>query len=218
MRCQHVYSVVIFSHRFLDSDCINFKTFAFLAVYLSEHHYTTQTSKFNNFFKSFLHDVKQCLNRVLGHENRLRTRDGRCVHIILFCTSSIFKSCIRPKCCTKWKCLYKWMKLHDYIQLNRQINSIHYQARRHRRGGGGGRGQLPLPWFCFLCLSAQRSVMHVDDVPLPHYVNFATNLFSGREKTCLSPPPPPPPSLFLAWRRSIDVFCHPLPNTLAPPL
>ena len=33
MRCQLVYSVVIFSHRFLDSDCINFKTFAFLAVY-----------------------------------------------------------------------------------------------------------------------------------------------------------------------------------------
>ena len=28
-----VYSVVIFSHRFLDSDCINFKTFAFLATY-----------------------------------------------------------------------------------------------------------------------------------------------------------------------------------------
>ena len=33
MRCQLVYSVVIFSHRFLDSDCISFKTFAFLAVY-----------------------------------------------------------------------------------------------------------------------------------------------------------------------------------------
>ena len=28
-----VYSVVIFSHRFLDSDCINVKTFALLAVY-----------------------------------------------------------------------------------------------------------------------------------------------------------------------------------------
>ena len=30
---QTIYSVVIFSHRFLNSDCINFKTFAFLAVY-----------------------------------------------------------------------------------------------------------------------------------------------------------------------------------------
>ena len=33
MVSQTVYSVVIFIHRFLDSDCINFKTFAFLAVY-----------------------------------------------------------------------------------------------------------------------------------------------------------------------------------------
>ena len=61
MRCQHVYTVVIFSHRFLDSDCINFKLLhSWLFIDLSEHHYTTQTSKFNNFFKSFLHDVKQC--------------------------------------------------------------------------------------------------------------------------------------------------------------
>ena len=30
-----IYSVVIFSHRYLDSDCINFKTFVFLAVYWS---------------------------------------------------------------------------------------------------------------------------------------------------------------------------------------
>ena len=41
-----------------------------------------------------------------------------------------------------------------------------------RCGGGGGGGQWAMtpPWFlCFLffCLSAQRSVMHVDDVPLP---------------------------------------------------
>ena len=32
---------------------------SWLFIDLSEHHYTTQTSKFNNFFKSFLHDVKQ---------------------------------------------------------------------------------------------------------------------------------------------------------------
>ena len=45
--------MMIFNHRFLESECINFKTFAFLAVKLfidpSEHHYTTQTSKVNNF-------------------------------------------------------------------------------------------------------------------------------------------------------------------------
>ena len=28
-----IYSVVIFSHSYLDSDCIHFKTFAFLLVY-----------------------------------------------------------------------------------------------------------------------------------------------------------------------------------------
>ena len=33
MVSQTICSVVIFSHRFLDSDCISFKTFAFLAVY-----------------------------------------------------------------------------------------------------------------------------------------------------------------------------------------
>ena len=51
MVSQTVYSVVIFSHRVLDSDCINFKTFAFLAVYdPSEQHYTTKTSKVQFFF------------------------------------------------------------------------------------------------------------------------------------------------------------------------
>ena len=51
MRCQLVYSVVIFSHRFLDSDCINCKLLhSWLFIDLSEHHYTALTSKFNNFF------------------------------------------------------------------------------------------------------------------------------------------------------------------------
>ena len=65
MHCQHVYSVVIFSHRFLDSDCINFKTFAFLAVYwpfwtsLIQHRHQSSTiflnpssTMLNNVFKS----------------------------------------------------------------------------------------------------------------------------------------------------------------------
>ena len=30
-----IYSVVIFSHRYLDNDCLNVKTFVFLAVYWS---------------------------------------------------------------------------------------------------------------------------------------------------------------------------------------
>ena len=59
---QTIYSMVIFSHRFLDSDCINFKTFAHLAVY-----WPFWTSLYNidikvqQYFKSILHDVKQCL-------------------------------------------------------------------------------------------------------------------------------------------------------------
>ena len=45
-----VYSVVRFSHRYLDSDCMNFKTVVFLAVYWSIWTtYTTHTSKFNHF-------------------------------------------------------------------------------------------------------------------------------------------------------------------------
>ena len=55
MRWQLVYSVVIFSHRFLDSDCINFKTFAFLAVY-----WPFWTSK----FKKKLNRSSTMLNKV----------------------------------------------------------------------------------------------------------------------------------------------------------
>ena len=58
---QTVYSLVIFSHRYLDSDRINFKTLVFLAVFgPSEHHHTTQTSKFNN----FLNGTSTMLNNV----------------------------------------------------------------------------------------------------------------------------------------------------------
>ena len=58
----YVYSVVIFSHRYLHSDCISFKTFVFLAVYWS-----IWTSSYNIdikvelFLKWSLHNVKQCI-------------------------------------------------------------------------------------------------------------------------------------------------------------
>ena len=50
-----VFSMVIFSHRYLDSDRINFKTFVFLeagALFIgpSERHHITQTSKLNKFY------------------------------------------------------------------------------------------------------------------------------------------------------------------------
>ena len=49
-----VYSVVLFSRTYLDSDCRNFKTFVFLDLFIdqsdwSEHHHTTQSSKLNFF-------------------------------------------------------------------------------------------------------------------------------------------------------------------------
>ena len=48
MVSQTVYSVVICSHRFLDSDCIKFKILhSWLFIDPSEHHYTTQTSEFH---------------------------------------------------------------------------------------------------------------------------------------------------------------------------
>ena len=50
---QTVYSVVIFSHRYLERDCINFKTFVFLAVYWS-----SWTSSYNTHIKS----IKKKLN------------------------------------------------------------------------------------------------------------------------------------------------------------
>ena len=56
--------MVIFSHRYLDSDRINFKTFVFLAVFFfgpSEHHHSTQISMFNH----FLNGASTMLNHVL---------------------------------------------------------------------------------------------------------------------------------------------------------
>ena len=62
MVSQTVYSVVIFSHSFLESDCINFKTFAFLAVYWPfwTSLYNTDI-KVQQFLKSILHSVNPIL-------------------------------------------------------------------------------------------------------------------------------------------------------------
>ena len=64
--CQTIYSVVIFSHRFLDSDCINFKTFAFLTVY-----WPFWTSLYNTDIKvqkKKLNRSSTLLNNVFKHE------------------------------------------------------------------------------------------------------------------------------------------------------
>ena len=57
-----VYSLMIFCHRFLESDCINFKTVAFLAVYSSNLTSLHNTDiKVQKYFKFILHNVKQRL-------------------------------------------------------------------------------------------------------------------------------------------------------------
>ena len=80
MVSQTVYSVVIFSHRFLDSDCINFKTFAFLAVY-----WPFWTSLYNTDIKVqfcfilILHNVIQCLQFIKLLKKRGICLKGQCL-------------------------------------------------------------------------------------------------------------------------------------------
>ena len=71
---QTVYSVVMFSHRYLDRDHINFKTFVFLAVYWSiwTSSYNTDI-KVQQFLKWSLHNVKGNVfkgNAELGWQGR----------------------------------------------------------------------------------------------------------------------------------------------------
>ena len=64
-----VYSMVMFCHRYLGSDCKNFKTFVFLAVYyLSDSDVSSYSTaiKVQPFLKSSLHNVKQ-LSLILSH-------------------------------------------------------------------------------------------------------------------------------------------------------
>ena len=99
------------------------------------------------------------------------------------------------------------------------------QWRRH--GGGGGAFQF----VCLFCLSAQRSVMAMMIILLPHYDNLSGKMCEVRKKNVSESPPPllPPPAerLFQGWRKiwasrsSSETFCPPPPpqvNTLALPL
>ena len=68
------------------------------------------------------------------------------------------------------------------------------------RGGGGGNAPYNFIFvFCFVlflflfCLSAQRSVMCLMMIPLPHCDNLWTNLEVAKIKQCVGVPPPPPP-------------------------
>ena len=66
------------------------------------------------------------------------------------------------------------------------------QARRHGGGGGGGgRGAIAPPpmififiFIFFACLPAQRSVMAMMKIPLPHCDNFLDNFLKSPENVC----------------------------------
>ena len=57
-----VYSVVIFSHSYFDSDGINFKTFVFLAV------------NWSNRFNNFCNGASTMLNNVFNIDSKNKTK------------------------------------------------------------------------------------------------------------------------------------------------
>ena len=81
--------MVIFSHRFLDSDCINSKLLhSWLFIDLSEHHYTALTSKFNNFVNRssmMLNNVFKVKDKIIkqisafNYLGSTMSEDSRCV-------------------------------------------------------------------------------------------------------------------------------------------
>ena len=92
MRYQLVYSVVIFSHRFLDSHCINFKTFAFLAVYwpfwnIIIQHWHQSSTIFLNRSSTMLNNV---FNWLLN--SKLTLCHVLCLSLTRFHTHNIIKS------------------------------------------------------------------------------------------------------------------------------
>ena len=91
-----------------------------------------------------------------------------------------------------------------------------------RGGGGEEEGQFPPYDFIFVLVSAQGSVMLVDDenIPTPLW-KFATNNFSGRNKMCRSRPAPPPRPQHRSTGGAVSRhFATPTqtPGTLAPSL
>ena len=73
-------------------------------------------------------------------------------------------------------------------------------------------------FFFFFCLSAQRSVMSMMIIPLPHYDNIFEKKIWSRKKCVGVPPPPPPPGAAVArhftptkqtpWRRPCITVSH----------
>ena len=80
-------------------------------------------------------------------------------------------------------------------------------------------------YIFFFFLSAQRAVMPMMIIPLPHYDNFWNKFLSRKKKMCRSRTPPPPPPIsfyrtcatFEAGGGRCDAFCLPPPPP-PPPL
>ena len=98
MRCQLVYSVVIFSHRFLDICSINFKTFAFLAVY-----WPFWTSLYSTDIKVFLNRYSTMLNNVFNK----KSMSGDFL-VVLWC---------RVTYCDTFICVFGWLPCETKIPV-----------------------------------------------------------------------------------------------------
>ena len=100
--------MVIFNHRYLDSDCLNLKTFAFLAVYWSIWTlYNTDTKVKKNQLKLSFNNVKQCAGRDVifpdfyGIPDILSNLKSFCSSVPMsmsICGKNIVLSYIKPIC------------------------------------------------------------------------------------------------------------------------
>ena len=112
-----------------------------------------------------------------------------------------------------WYRLIKW-------KTNKSLNWMCSRAAPGKGGGGGGSGwgTTPYDFLLCVCLSAQKSVMYVDDhnTPTPMITTIFGTFFSFWLDKSVAPPPPLRFFFLQGWC-SIQAFRHPLPNTMAPP-
>ena len=134
-----VYSVVIFSHRYLDSDRINVKTCVFLAVYRS-----IWTSSYNTDIKvqPSLNGASTMLN------NAFNTKDGFCNHHV-FLGFQLVHETWYPRCKNN---IFSWNTHNNNDDNNDQLILIKH---------------MPVYWLlcCFLLLSQPTLVWYF----LVHY-------------------------------------------------
>ena len=107
-------------------------------------------------------------------------------------------------------CSFLWINHEWMVSFTYQINFLGVKIGAAPRGGGF----FICIYYFFLLLSAQRSVMSMMIIPIPHYDNFLGGKKGSWKEMCRSPSP----AAFHGWRSSSEAFCSPWANTLAPPL